>query len=793
MIRQSMRGARLNPANGLELQGEGGAGTVGRRMRTDALVQRKSAGAQREAAPAPTPQREASEPPAGDDPFALHLVGPSAPLPHAQTIQRSFGRHDVSGIQAHVGGAAAVAADRMGAVAYASGGTVGFREEPDLHTAAHEAAHVVQQAGGGVQLKGGIGEAGDPWERHADAVADAVVAGRSAEALLDAVSPAGGAPAATGGAVQRIKDYKAVSGEMLESTWEKVALDPKVFIEKRVPKLVAENASKRYFVLHRGQAKSEGLERIKFDAQDFPATYYSATTKLGEEVHVFGLHGEDWFRQMLYILGVLQVPEEQVLDNVEHHRKLALASTGEKEGEGDEPKPEDFDVPSLVAKDLGPTLEKYKFATTTIGMKGRIRLAVERVLTKQAEPTVKEREAEAALQKIKIFAAEQENKAKLFDPGKALLSLQRNGDELKKVELSKREWWLDLQQRASKLGEMDDASGLISELGNKDKKIGSKIKDLKDLRTAIDEVIQSIDESVKRLEVTVDEDSEATPQLEKLFTSTTMQSPLAKELREAQSMVDAEYYVKEYMTATSEKESAVQQLANVKKAGRLGKHTTVMKLISAAENARVQSTDLEMKVAQCKASVIQHDVLTTGTGDHLLVNIADAHGDMAYHVTKAITDKQPDAVFNLLGTAGSLDGKEIPPGTMVAPEGVMTSIEPGRDQVKLDNAVKMEGATYVKNHTNVSTLLREHDNGVEQMSKLHARTMDMESYHVVRALEELKKKPELRILFRVSDVANSKEMGAQRERKTVEKEKLQQDLNEESAAVAMGLVKAPLK
>ena len=272
-----------------------------------------------------------------------------------------------------------------------------------------------------------------------------------------------------------------------------------------------------------------------------------------------------------------------------------------------------------------------------------------------------------------------------------------------------------------------------------------------------------------------------------------MQSPLAKELREAQSMVDAEYYVKEYMTATSEKESAVQQLANVKKAGRLGKHTTVMKLISAAENARVQSTDLEMKVAQCKASVIQHDVLTTGTGDHLLVNIADAHGDMAYHVTKAITDKQPDAVFNLLGTAGSLDGKEIPPGTMVAPEGVMTSIEPGRDQVKLDNAVKMEGATYVKNHTNVSTLLREHDNGVEQMSKLHARTMDMESYHVVRALEELKKKPELRILFRVSDVANSKEMGAQRERKTVEKEKLQQDLNEESAAVAMGLVKAPLK
>ena len=53
-----------------------------------------------------------------------------------------------------------------------------------MHTAAHEAAHVVQQRGG-VQLKGGIdGGASAPYERHADAVADAVVAGRSAEGLL---------------------------------------------------------------------------------------------------------------------------------------------------------------------------------------------------------------------------------------------------------------------------------------------------------------------------------------------------------------------------------------------------------------------------------------------------------------------------------------------------------------------------------------------------------------------------------------------------------------------------------
>src|SRR5947207_2443000 len=65
-------------------------------------------------------------------------------------------------------------------------------------TAAHEAAHVVQQRGG-VSLKGGIGAEGDEYEQHADAVADQVVAGRSAEGLLDRFAPAGGR---SGGGVQ---------------------------------------------------------------------------------------------------------------------------------------------------------------------------------------------------------------------------------------------------------------------------------------------------------------------------------------------------------------------------------------------------------------------------------------------------------------------------------------------------------------------------------------------------------------------------------------------------------------
>ena len=113
------------------------------------------------------------------------------PLPHLDAIQRSFGPHDVGGIRAHIGGAAAAAAGSIGATAYATGNDVAFASPPDVHTAAHEAAHVVQQRGG-VSLKGGVGRAGDAYEQHADAVADLVVRGESAADLLSSRASGGG-------------------------------------------------------------------------------------------------------------------------------------------------------------------------------------------------------------------------------------------------------------------------------------------------------------------------------------------------------------------------------------------------------------------------------------------------------------------------------------------------------------------------------------------------------------------------------------------------------------------------
>ncbi len=122
---------------------------------------------------------------------AAGVRGGGSALPHADSIQEAFGHHDVSDVTAHAGGDAAEACQAMGATAFASGSDVAFGGTPDLHTAAHEAAHVVQQRAG-VQLDGGVGRSGDRYERHADAVADAVARGESAEGLLDTMAPGAG-------------------------------------------------------------------------------------------------------------------------------------------------------------------------------------------------------------------------------------------------------------------------------------------------------------------------------------------------------------------------------------------------------------------------------------------------------------------------------------------------------------------------------------------------------------------------------------------------------------------------
>jgi hypothetical protein len=143
---------------------------------------------------------------------ATGISGSSGTLPFLSDIQRGFGHHDVSGIEAHTDGAASEGARAMSAEAFASGNHVAFAGSPSLFTAAHEAAHVVQQRAG-IAVPGGVGEVGDGHERHADQVAARVAAGESAVDLLDGVlgEPAANTSHAPGGAVQRRVENRPAS------------------------------------------------------------------------------------------------------------------------------------------------------------------------------------------------------------------------------------------------------------------------------------------------------------------------------------------------------------------------------------------------------------------------------------------------------------------------------------------------------------------------------------------------------------------------------------------------------
>jgi outer membrane protein OmpA-like peptidoglycan-associated protein len=194
---------------------------AGKRARTDALVQRKKATPPVVSADLAVRRPDFDATPRADESFVESLLGPvqrndaantadenvheaaragvsgpSHELPHLDKIQASFGPHDVTDVKAHSDAPASAATASMGAAAFATGDHVAFASTPDLHTTAHEAAHVVQQRAG-VHLKGGVGQAGDPYEQQADAVADAVVRGESAEPLLNGFarpdSAAGGA------------------------------------------------------------------------------------------------------------------------------------------------------------------------------------------------------------------------------------------------------------------------------------------------------------------------------------------------------------------------------------------------------------------------------------------------------------------------------------------------------------------------------------------------------------------------------------------------------------------------
>lgn len=144
---------------------------------------------------------DGGDPPRAALPMALDILrSPGRALdPGARALLEQRLQQDFGAVRVHADAQAADAARAVGARAYTVGRDIVFGRgeyrpgSPEgTRLLAHELAHVVQQRRG-VSLDGGMGRAGDGYEQQADAVADAVAAGRPAGGLLSASSaPDGG-------------------------------------------------------------------------------------------------------------------------------------------------------------------------------------------------------------------------------------------------------------------------------------------------------------------------------------------------------------------------------------------------------------------------------------------------------------------------------------------------------------------------------------------------------------------------------------------------------------------------
>ena len=292
-----VRGAREQVGSELQFRASGGQHGVAPARRVEAQRQGATrhlrAGLQLRAAPGGG-GAAAADPNAAQAVASEGLSGGGGALPHGDAIQRSFGRHDVSHIQAHAGPEADAATEELGAKAYASGDQVAFGGggQPDLHTAAHEAAHVVQQRDG-VQLAGGVGRDGDEHERHADAVADRVVKGQSAEALLDA-APGRGAGGA-GAGVQR-KSSSAAALQFARPA-DKTAANALAngAITKKPPKLKkGERAGGSTFGNKEGLLPKQDAAGKAITYKEYDVNAYDGVNRDAERV-VVGSDGRCWY------------------------------------------------------------------------------------------------------------------------------------------------------------------------------------------------------------------------------------------------------------------------------------------------------------------------------------------------------------------------------------------------------------------------------------------------------------------------------------------------------------------
>lgn len=482
---------------------------------------------------------------------------------------------------------------------------------------------------------------------------------------------------------------KEARDEIAGAFFEGLALDPEEYVTKLLSPTFVEKIKNpnSYVYVHRGAIKKDEVqvlrenahevEHLNVDVLDFAGKVYLYQPKDAPvEFHFVGLSGEDWYRQTLYMLAVLDLSEERF----------------QEEGI--------FNPHALLESEVLETLQQYDFDTVSICSIGQVEIAIEQVLHQRKEQQYKQ----AVIEKL----------------------------------------WETLNQ----LQQESDPAILIDKMKATLEKLGRRFQDKVEL---IKRIIANHSETERQLELICSEE-----QLQR--------SPIARQIATVKNLDNVGRCIKRLSEITSADQDAIVQFEQIK-AESLFQFGTLRNLIRQAEQVP-RLTEKEYKVVVCRRDVLSHHIVEVLGKKHLLMSIMGTHGDLSGHVTAYVLQNQPHIVrVNLYGSTGSLT-KELGLNSLVLPHKTIISIEADRPKpAPLQNLANLN-AKQVQ-HGNVSTLLREHQANIRWLQKKGVHTIDMEAYHMARAVNEATDKGkvvELRIVLRVSDIVTSKEFGAQRDR-----------------------------
>jgi hypothetical protein len=590
--------------------------------------------------------------------------------------------------------------------------------------------------------------------------------------------------------------YEIIQSLKKKFQWEDVALNPDTFIEARFPKefieALKEGQSKVFLHRERAGAKvqSELAEvfkqakqhfssnmsdevvmcqvsqvkygEVEFGRDDFPVKIYAVKHDTGTEYHLFGLDSETWVKQTLFMLVYIGVPPNQIEDA--------------------DPK---FDLVEHVKQEITELLkipegsQCTSIESLTIGTKGLIPQAIERIALESN--SYRTGMADYILKRLSEYLHEEEEKLGKFDPVAVLQELKNfavananAANSLKKLILQ------HLKQDADSLLKQENETSLehqkmaaLSKEALDDPALKAyarsiagckRVKQLKDIVSGREAVEGPWAECLIELDLITDVTAQNLAGLaDQEKTKILMKSIMKAAIIDARANVESDTVrqkIQAFMNITNRNIPPEEKVKQIKEDPQLSSDETIRKILESDHDITKKKLLPVVREVNGKGKIPGMLMKIQGKC-HLLLSINDTHGDLSYHVVKEALIQNPKLRINFFGTCGSLK-EDVPITTFVIPQDIC-NFEPTEgilNPVKCLNRAFITQGVLVK-HANVCTLLQEDQKGIGQMLDSGCLTVDMESYHVTRAIVELGGSAELRIIMRVSDVAVSKEHGAQ--------------------------------